>query len=130
MYVVSIRYPRAQGQEFNLQHWRDVHMPKGIGTYNKTNGFIPKRVMIQHSVFGMDGRPESTDSYATVWLVFDELKGLEGFMRLHNDSVKSAELERDFDNYAPVPPHIALGEFEIFEDMDAILKQGSILLAN
>ena len=128
MYVVSIRYPRAPGQEFNLQHWRDVHMPKGVGTYNQTNGFAPKRVMIQHSVFGMNGQPESTDSYATVWLLFDTRAGLEGFMRLHNDPEESAELEQDFDNYAPVPPHIALGEFEVFEDIDAILRQAEALL--
>lgn len=129
MYVVSIRYPRQSGQEFNLEHWRAVHMPKGIGTYHRTNGFMPKRVMIQHSVFGMSGEPESTDSYATVWLLFDRREGLEGFMRLHNDKVKSADLERDFDNYAPAAPHIALGELEEFNDLDDILRRGQALLA-
>ena len=84
--------------------------------------------MIQHSVFGMSGEPESTDSYATVWLLFDSRKGLEGFMRLHNNAVESAELEQDFDNYAPVAPHICLGELEVFNDMDVILERAQELL--
>jgi hypothetical protein len=52
--------------------------------------------MVQHETFGMDGTPGTSDSYITVWLMFDSRAGLEGFMRLHNDPVESAGLSRDF----------------------------------
>lgn len=129
MYAVSIRYPRKAGEKFNFEHWADVHMPLGVATFEKANGIYPKQVMVQHDTFGMDGEPASTDAYATVWLLFDTKAGLDGFMKLHNDPVASAGLSRDFGNYAPLPPHIALGEVTVFEDMDAVLKRGESLLA-
>lgn len=130
MYVVSIRYPRKNGKEFDFDHWAEVHMPLGIATFKKTNGIAPKRVMVQHETFGMDGLPESTDAYITVWLMFDTRKGLDGFMKLHNDNVASAELSDDFNNYAPLPPHISLGQLQIFEDMNDVLEKGNALLNN
>lgn len=128
MYAVSIRYPRKAGEEFNFNHWADVHMPLGIATFRKTNGIWPRQVMVQHATFGMDGKPESTDSYATIWLLFDTRAGLDGFMKLHNNPVASAELSNDFGNYAPLPPHIALGEVTVFDDMATVLKRGESLL--
>ena len=41
MFVVSIRYPRKKGQEFNLQHWREVHMPKGMAPITEPTGLRP-----------------------------------------------------------------------------------------
>ena len=128
MYVVSIRYPRKPGAQFNFQHWAEVHMPLGIATFKAANGMAPVKVMVQHETFGMDGLPESTDSYITVWLVFDKKAGLDGFMKLHNDRVASAELSDDFENYAPLPPHIALGRLQVFEDMEVVLAKGNALL--
>ncbi len=128
MYAVSIRYPRKKREEFSFQHWASVHMPMGLAIFNKTNGIAPKRVMIQHSVVGIDGKPESTDAYATVWLMFDSREGLEGFMKLHNDSVASKPLADDFKNYAPLPPHIALGEVEVFENIQGLIASGNELL--
>ncbi|MBT7952927.1 MAG: hypothetical protein HN764_14965 [Gammaproteobacteria bacterium] len=130
MYVVSIRYPRKNGKEFDFGHWAEVHMPLGIATFKKANGIAPKRVMVQHETFGMDGESESTDAYITVWLLFDTRKGLDGFMKLHNDKVASAELSDDFDNYAPLPPHISLGQLRIFENMNDVLEKGNALLNN
>jgi len=128
MYAVSIRYPRKEGEEFNFNHWADVHMPLGIATFRKVNGIRPRQVMVQHATFGMDGKPGSTDAYATIWLLFDTRAGLDGFIKLHNDPVASAELSHDFGNYAPLPPHIALGEVTVFDDMEAVLRRGESLL--
>lgn len=128
MYAVSIRYPRRPDETFDFRHWAEIHMPLGIATFQQANGMRPERVLVQHETFGMDGSPESADSYATVWLVFGTQAGLDGFMRLHNDAVASAELSEDFDNYAPSPPSIVLGELSVFDDMDAILERGNALL--
>lgn len=128
MYAVSIRYPRKAGENFDFGHWADVHMPLGIATFRNVNGITPRQVMVQHETFGMDGEPGSADAYATVWLMFDTPAGLDGFMKLHNDPVASAELSKDFGNYAPLPPHIVLGEVTVFEAMDAVLKRGDSLL--
>jgi hypothetical protein len=76
----------------------------------------------------MDGKPESADAYATVWLLFDSRAGLDGFMKLHNDPVASAGLSKDFGNYAPLPPRIALGEVTVFSAMHAVLERGEALL--
>lgn len=128
MYAVSIRYPRKAGEEFNLEHWAQVHMPMGLAIFERTNALAPRRVMIQHSTCGMTGAPGSTDAYATVWLIFDTRAGLDGFMRLHNDPDASRPLAEDFANYAPVPPHIALGEVWEFDDIDALLSRGRALM--
>ena len=128
LYAVSIRYPRKPGAGFDFQHWANTHMPLGIETFKRVNGIAPQRVMVQHETFGMNGTTAAADSYITVWLVFDTRAGLEGFMRLHNDTVKSAELTRDFDNYAPLPPAIVLGELTVFSDMEPILARGEALL--
>ena len=61
-------------------------------------------------------------------VLFDSSAGLEGFMRLHNDQQESAELERDFDNYAPLPPQIVMGEVTVFEDIESVLRRGRELL--
>ncbi len=128
MYAVSIRYPREVGKEFNFEHWAEIHMPLGIATFKQTNGFAPVKVMVQHNTFGMTGEAESSDSYITVWLVFESNDGLQGFMKLHNDRVSSAELTEDFDNYAPLPPALVLGELTVFEDMDDVLARGNAIL--
>jgi hypothetical protein len=128
MYAVSIRYPRKSGAEFDFNHWAQVHMPLGIATFERVNGITPVKVMVQHETFGMDGTPATADSYITVWLVFDTRDGLDGFRRLHNDTVKSAALDRDFGNYTPQPPSIMLGEVTVFEDMAAVLARGRPLL--
>jgi hypothetical protein len=129
MYAVSIRYPRKEGEDFDFRHWADVHMPLGIATFRKANGIIPRQVMVQHETFGMDGKPESADAYATVWLMFDSRAGLDGFMKLHNDPVASSQLSKDFGNYAPLPPHIVLGEVTVFAAMNVALERGESLLA-
>jgi hypothetical protein len=128
LYAVSIRYPRKQGEDFNFPHWADVHMPLGIATFARANGIIPRQVMVQHETFGMDGTPGSADAYATVWLLFETRAGLDGFMKLHNDPLASAELAEDFGNYAPLPPHVVLGEVTVFNAMDAVLEHGQSLL--
>jgi len=128
MYAVSIRYPRKAGETFNFRHWAEVHMPLGIATFERVNGITPAKVMVQHETFGMDGTPAAADSYITVWLVFDTRAGLEGFQRLHNDAKKSAPVDRDVRNYAPLPPSIMLGELTVFEDMEAVLARGRPLL--
>jgi hypothetical protein len=128
MYAVSIRYPRKDGETFDFDHWANVHMPLGVATFRRTNGIAPRKVMVQHATFGMDGQPASADAYATIWLLFDTRAGLDGFMRLHNDPVASANLAEDFGNYAPLPPRIVMGEVTVFEDMEAVLKRGESLL--
>lgn len=128
LYAVSIRYPRKPGETFDFRHWAEVHMPLGIATYREANGLIPRQVMVQHDTFGMDGKPESAEAYVTVWLVFDTPAGLEGFMKLHNDRVASAELSDDFENYAPLPPRIELGKVTVFDAMDDVLARGRALL--
>lgn len=128
MYAVSIRYPRKPGEEFDFEHWASVHMPMGLALFKRTNGIAPARVLIQHATFGLDGVPDSTDAYATVWLLFETRAGLEGFMRLHSDPERSRPLAEDFPNYAPLPPHVALGELRVFEDIDDIVARGERLL--
>jgi hypothetical protein len=128
LYAVSIRYPRKPGEDFNFPHWAAVHMPLGIATFVRANGITPRQVMVQHETFGMDGTSASADAYATVWLLFDTRAGLDGFMKLHNDPVASAELSKDFGNYAPLPPHVVLGEVTVFDAMDAVLARGQSLL--
>lgn len=128
MYAVSIRYPRKAGETFNFRHWAEVHMPLGIATFERVNGITPARVMVQHETFGMDGTPATADSYITVWLVFETRAGLDGFRRVHNDAVKSAALDRDFNNYTPLTPSIMLGELTVFDDMEAVLALGRPLL--
>lgn len=128
MYAVSIRYPRKAGEDFDFRHWATRHMPMGLAIFERTNGIAPARVMIQYDTFGMDGEPASTDAYATVWLLFESKVGLEGFMKLHNDPVASKPLADDFPNYAPLPPHVALGPVRVFEDVDDLLERGRALL--
>ncbi len=128
MYVVSIRYPRKPGEEFNFEHWSEVHMPLGIATFRQTNGISPTKVMVQHETFGMDGQSESSDAYITVWLIFDTSAGLDGFRKLHNDNIASADLSEDFDNYAPLPPQLTLGKLQTFDNMEIILEKGDALL--
>jgi hypothetical protein len=128
MYAVSIRYPRKEGEAFDFEHWAETHMPLGVATLRKVSGISPWRVLVQHETFGLDGKACSADSYATVWLLFDTRAGLDGFMKLHNDPLASADLSRDFGNYAPLPPHIVLGEVTVFDSMDAVLERGQSLL--
>ena len=128
MFVVSIRYPRKEGEEFNFQHWAEVHMPMGLAIYKRHNDLAPEKVMIQHDTFGMDGQADSTDAYATVWLLFKSKAGLDGFIKLHSDAVASAPLAEDFQYYAPEPPHLAFGELTVFDDIDAVLSKGEAVL--
>ena len=128
MYAVSIRYPRKPGEKFSFDHWAKVHMPMGLAIFCKVNRIAPVRVMIQHDTFGMDGEADSTDAYATVWLIFDSREGLEGFMKLHNDPIASKPLADDFKNYAPLPPHISLGKIEEFGDVKSLIERGRALI--
>jgi len=127
-YSVSIRYPRKTAEEFDFEHWAEVHMPLGIATLSENSGSIPVQVMVLHDTFGMDGRAEGSESYINVLLVFDSKKGLQGFMKLHNDRNASADLSDDFSNYAPLPPSISLGSLSYFDDMDAIVEKGRRVL--
>lgn len=128
MHAVSIRYPRAPGESFDFRHWAEVHMPMGLATLEKIAGVSPVRVMVQHETAGLDGDPDSADSYITVWLLFADRSGLDGFLKVHRDARNEADLRDDIPKYAPRPPSITLGQLTVFDDIDAVLKQGRPLL--
>lgn len=125
MHVVSIRYPRKAAEPFNLEHYLKVHVAMGLNLFRELNGFLPRRVFLQHSSCGLDGNPGSSDSYATSWLCFDTREQAEGFAKVFRDPQASQVLINDMPNYAPLAPTFLLGELIEIEDVVAVARTGN-----
>jgi len=126
MYVVSIRYPKQPGGVFNLEHYLNVHVPTGMSLFRAINGFLPKRVLLQHSSCGLDGNAESADSYATSWLCFETREQAAGFSKVFRDPDASRVLIDDMPNYAPASPTFLVGEMIEIEDLIASARRGDL----
>ena len=123
MYMVAFLYPNADGVEFDLGHFVDVHLPLGVGLTAKHLGLKPEKIVIYAPVAGVDGDRNSSPHSAISSVFFHSRDEAERFVGLFEIEEAARRLGEDFPNYTPGPPEVIVAQVTELTDMDALIEQ-------
>jgi hypothetical protein len=82
MYMLAFLYPSAPGHRFDVDHWKTVHLPLGLGLTDKYLGIRPRRIILFGPGQGGDLQPDSAPFGAIAAVLFDDRESVERFRRL------------------------------------------------
>lgn len=128
MYCVMIMYPRAEGGQFDLKHYLDVHMPMGVGLLFKHTGVKPVKVVIQTENHGMDGSAGSSAYNTLCSVYFNTEQEANQFITVFNIEEAARLLKADWPKYTNTNPIAEIGRaFEL--DVDELICKSDKVIA-
>ncbi|MHA3794979.1 EthD family reductase [Rhizorhabdus wittichii] len=123
MYMLAFLYPAAPGHSFDAAHWKDVHLPLGLGLTDKHLGIRPRKILLFGPGQGGDLRPDSAPHAAIAAVMFDDRESVERFATLFEFEEAARRLSADFPNYTAGPPAILVSEVKEVTDIDAMIER-------
>ncbi len=121
MYMLAFLYPSAPGHRFDVDHWKTVHLPLGLGLTDKYLGIRPRRIILFGPGQGGDLQPDSAPFGAIAAVLFDDRESVERFSTLFEHEEAAQRLSADFSNYTAGPPAILISEVKDVSDIDAMI---------
>lgn len=122
MHALSFLYP-AGSQPFDAVHWKEVHLPLGLGLTDKHLGIRPDRIMLFHAIRGGDLQDASAPYGAIATCIFSDKEQVEAFSTLFEFEEAARRLSEDFPNYTAGPPNVMVCEIRDVTDIDAMIEQ-------
>ena len=122
MHVLAFMYPNAPGKVFDIDHWRNVHLPLGLGLTNKYLGIRPKKVVLLSPTAGGDLHGDSAPYGGIAMVMFESREAAEKLATLFEFKEAADRLSADFANYAAGPPSIMVSEVHEVTDIDAVIE--------
>ncbi len=123
MHSLSFMYPHIAGHVFDIDHWRNVHLPLGLGLTDKYMGIRPKKITLLSPTRGGDLNADSA-AYGGIAIVqFDEKEAVEKFSTLFEFEEAAQRLSADFPNYTAGPPQILISVIQDVTDIDAMVEK-------
>jgi uncharacterized protein (TIGR02118 family) len=122
MHMLAFLYPNAPGQKFDVTHWKNVHLPLGIGLTDKHLGIRPRKIMLFAPGQGGDLHYDSAPFSAIAAVIFDDKDTVERFSTLFECEEAARRLSADFPNYTPGPPAIMVSEITEVTDIDEMIE--------
>lgn len=110
MYMVAFMYPGKVGQDFDFQHFVNVHLPLGLGLTAKLLNVRPEKIVAYTPTRGGDLDPDSAPYCAISAVYFNEKSDAETFCTLFDHEEAAERLSADFPNYTPHPPEVMTAE--------------------
>jgi uncharacterized protein (TIGR02118 family) len=123
MYMLAFLYPSAPGHVFDTVHWKEVHLPLGLGLTDKHLGIRPRKILFFGPGEGGDLRPESAPYGAVAAVMFDDRESVARFATLFEFEEAARRLSADFPNYTAGPPAILVSEVKEVTDIDAMIER-------
>lgn len=103
MIKVSIMYPYAEGQTFDMKYYCEKHMPM----VKQRLGSACKSIAVEQGIAG--GTPDTPPAYIAMGHIYCE--SVEAFGAAFGPHV--AEFRADKPNYTPIQPIIQISEVKI-----------------
>jgi len=104
VFCVSIMYPNAPGSDFDLQHYRDVHMPLAMGLLQQHFAIAPQRIEILANGHGVDGTAASAPYHCICNLHFRTREDVDKLLALFGKEEAARLLMADWPNFTEVDP--------------------------
>lgn len=123
MHVLAFLYPSAPGHRFDVDHWKNVHLPLGLGLTDKHLGIRPRKILLFGSARGGDLQADSAPYEAIAAVCFDEREQVERFSTLFEFEEAARRLSEDFPNYTAGPPAVLISEIRDVSDIDAMIER-------
>ena len=123
MHMLAFMYPNAPGHVFDIDHWKNVHLPLGLGLTDKYIGTRPKKVTLLAPTRGGDLKADSAAFGAIAIVIFDEKEAVERFSTLFEFEEASRRLSADFLNYTAGPPEILVSEIQEVTEINAMIEK-------
>lgn len=123
MHMLAFMYPNAPGARFDDQHWKDVHLPLGLGLTEKYLGIRPNKILLFAPCRGGDLTPDSSPFSGIAACFFDDQKTVERFSTLFEFEEAARRLSEDFPNYTPGPPAIMVSFVREVTDIDQMIER-------
>jgi uncharacterized protein (TIGR02118 family) len=123
MHMLAFLYPSAPGHAFDVGHWKDVHLPLGLGLTDKHLGIRPRKILLFGPAQGGDLQPGSAPFGAIAAVIFDDRESVERFSTLFTFEEAARRLSADFPNYTAGPPAILISEIKEVDDIDAMIAR-------
>jgi uncharacterized protein (TIGR02118 family) len=120
MHMLAFVYPSAPGHHFDVDHWRNVHLPLGLGLTDKYLGVRPRRIVLMGPGDGGGGTTEPPFA-AIAAVLFDTRDDVETFSTLFEHEEAARRLSQDFPNYAAGPPAIFISEISEVNNVDEMI---------
>lgn len=121
MYMLAFMYPNGE-RAFDIDHWRNVHLPLGLGLTDKYLGVRPTRITLLSPTRGGDLQTESAAFGGVAICIFDKQKDVEKFSTLFEFEEAAQRLSADFPNYTAGPPQIMISEIHEVTEIDAMIE--------
>ncbi|KQX20762.1 hypothetical protein ASD39_04180 [Sphingomonas sp. Root50] len=121
--MLAFLYPSAPGHVFDVGHWKDVHLPLGLGLTDKHLGIRPRKILLFGPARGGDLQADSAPFAAMAAVVFDDREGAERLATLFEFEEAARRLSADFPNYTAGPPAILISEIKEVTDIDAMIER-------
>ena len=122
MHMLAFMYPHSPGHVFDIGHWKNVHLPLGLGLTDKYLGVRPRRVMLFAPTRGGDLQPDSASYGGIAVCIFDDREAVERFSTLFEFEEAAQRLTADFPNYAAGPPEILVADIREVDDIDEMIQ--------
>ena len=122
MHTLAFMYPNAEGHVFDIDHWKNVHLPLGLGLTDKYLGIRPRRIMLFAPVRGGDLKADSAPYGGIAAVMFDEREAVERFATLFEFEEAAQRLAADFPNYTAGPPDVLIADIQEVTDIDAMIE--------
>ena len=122
MHMLAFMYPNAPGHVFDIDHWKNVHLPLGLGLTDKYMGIRPERIMLFSPMRGGDLKAESSPFGGIAVVIFDDAKAVERFSTLFEFEEAAQRLSADFSNYAAGPPQVVVSEIREVTEIDKMIE--------
>lgn len=122
MHMLAFLYPAAPGEHFDETHWKDVHLPLGLGLTDKHLGIRPEKILLFAPGRGGDLSHDSAPFSAIAAVIFDDKDAVERFSTLFDYEEAARRLSEDFPNYTPGPPMILVSELREVTDIDRMIE--------
>lgn len=123
MHMLAFLYPNGAGHEFDTKHWKDVHLPLGLGLTDKYLDVRPKRIMLLAPGRGHDLARETAPYAAIAIVLFDDRADVERFSTLFSFDEAVQRLSADFPNYTVAPPAVLVSDVLEVEDINEMIAQ-------
>lgn len=123
MHMLAFLYPAAPGHRFDVAHWKDVHLPLGLGLTDKHLGIRPSRILLFGPGQGGDLQADSAPFEAIAVVIFDDRESVERFSTLFAFEEAAQRLSADFPNYTAGPPAVLVSEIKEVTDIDAMIER-------
>ena len=122
MHMLAFLYPAARGHHFDAAHWKETHLPLGLGLTEKHLGIRPRRILLLAPGLGGDLSAGTAPFEAVAMVMFDEREAVERFATLFEIEEAATRLSADFPNYTSGPPMILVSEVRDVDDIDEMIE--------